>query len=372
MRSTVTAITRFVACALSGVVLAGCGGGSSDELEAVQERLEELEAELAEERASEVVTTTGAPEPTTTTTTSTTTTTTTTTLPPPGTVVDRVDVDAGPLFLTHDGSSIWVFHSGGSLVKVDAESGELIKTLRFALGGDSVGNVAFLGEFLWVVLPNQIHKIDPSSGDTVETFATDFEPTEVVADGYDLWIAGAPSGSSRWDWQGTIWRFSTVTGELTSLIEFEGFPSIGVFEGHLWVDASDALLKVDKDTGAVVRRIAMPSNTFDFAFDGNHIWLTLTLEPEVLKIDPNSGEILETFLVNDTGTFVASDGTYVYVANSYSSTSLLSATISRIETATGELSLIDGFQWPSEMLFDGTYLWVMDNGADELVKVVAG
>ena len=364
-------MSRFVACALFVVVLASCGGGSSDELEAVQERLEELEAELAEERASEVVTTTGAPEPTTTTTTSTTTTTTTTTttLPPPGTVVDRVDVDTGPLFLTYDGSSIWVFHEGGALTEVDAETGELIKTRRFALGGDSIGNVASLGGFLWVVLPNQIHKIEPASGETVETFATEFEPWQILVDGDELWIAAYREG------RGTVWRFSTVTGELTPLIEVEDLPEIGLIEGHLWVGDYRRLLKVDPATGAIVRRITMPfyGSPFDFTFDGNHIWLTMgILEPEVLKIDPDSGEILESSLVNDFGTFITTDGTYVYVSNPLSSTSLLSATISRIEIATGELSLIDGFQQPMRMLFDGTYLWVADHDADELVKVVAG
>ena len=359
------------------MAIAGCGGSSSDELEAVQERLEELEAELAEERASEVVTTTGAPEPTTTTTTSTTTTTTTTTttLPPPGTVVDRVDVDTDPLFLTYDGSSIWVFHNGGSLAKVDAESGELIDVRRFALPANSPANVAALGDFLWVALPNQILKIDPASGETVETFATEFAPGQMLVDGDDLWMAGnpveAPYGPGV-----TIWRFSTVTGDLTALIELDGYPRISVIAGHLWVGDSGKLWKVDLATGEVVRRIALPSiglnMTFDFAFDGNHIWLTTHLEPEVLKIDPNSGEIVETFLVNDSGTFAASDGTYVYVSNQASATSLLSATVSRIEIATGELSLIDGFLQPMRMLFDGTYLWVLDYDADELVKVVAG
>ena len=358
-------MSRFVACALFVVVLANCGGGSSDELEAVQERVEELEAELAEERASEVVTTAGAPEPTTT---------TTTTLPPPGTVVDRVDVDSEPLYLTYDGSSIWVLHRGGSLAKVDAESGELIDALRFTQYDGMLGGIAAHGGFLWMALKNQILKIDPASGETVETFATGFVPRQMLLDGDDLWIAADPvEAPDERGW--TIWRLSTATGDLTALMELDGFPRISVIEGHLWVGNTGKLWKVDLATGEIVRRIALPSIgflTFDFAFDGNDIWLTTFGEPEVLKIDPNSGEIVEIFLVNDGGIFAASDGTYVYVSNSESSTSLLSATISRIETATGELSLIDGFQRPGRMLFDGTYLWVVDQDADELVKVVAG
>ena len=35
---------RFLLCLLVAVVAAGCGGDSSDELEAVLERIEELEA----------------------------------------------------------------------------------------------------------------------------------------------------------------------------------------------------------------------------------------------------------------------------------------------------------------------------------------
>ena len=69
---------------------------------------------------------------------------------------------------------------------------------RFALPANSPANVAALGDFLQVALPNQILKIDPASGETVETFATEFAPGQMLVDGDDLSDGREPRGGALW------------------------------------------------------------------------------------------------------------------------------------------------------------------------------
>ena len=150
--------------------------------------------------------------------------------------------------LTYDGKQVW-FATGDKVIAIDPASGKKVRAIDVAADAGT----AFDGRHLFQITADRIQKIDPETGRVLSTIP-------------------APGGGRD---SGLTWA-----------------------EGTLWVGQyrDRKIYQIDAETGAVLRTIE--SNRFVTGVT----WLDGALwhgtwegdESELRRIDPKSGEVLET------------------------------------------------------------------------------
>jgi glutamine cyclotransferase len=157
--------------------------------------------------------------------------------------------------VTFDGELVW-FAAGASLRSFDPESGAPVRELDVA----GHAGTAFDGRHLFQLADEQIHKIDPQTGEIVATIPA-------PAQGRDSGLAWA---------EGTLWvgeyrnrkihQVDPETGTILRTIHSDRFVTgVAWLEGELWHgtwegDESE-LRRVDPDTGDVRETLVMPPGT---------------------------------------------------------------------------------------------------------------
>jgi glutamine cyclotransferase len=157
--------------------------------------------------------------------------------------------------VTHDGHRVWAA-TGAKLIAFDPESGEPTRTLDRACDAGT----AFDGKYLYQIAEARIDKIDPASGDVVAS---------IPAPGH-----GKDSGLT-WA-EGSLWvgqyrdrkihRIDPETGTVMRTIESNRFVTgVTWVDGELWHGTWEAdeseIRRIDPQSGAVLERLQMPSDT---------------------------------------------------------------------------------------------------------------
>ncbi|MBJ2157540.1 Vgb family protein [Variovorax sp. IB41] len=154
--------------------------------------------------------------------------------------------------VTHDGQRVWAA-TGARLIAFDPESGEHTRTLDRAADAGT----AFDGKHLYQIAEERIDKIDPATGDVLQS---------IPAPGH-----GADSGLT-WA-EGSLWvgqyrdrkihQIDPATGDVLRTIESNRFVTgVTWVDGELWHatwegDESE-LRHIDPHSGAVLERLEMP------------------------------------------------------------------------------------------------------------------
>jgi hypothetical protein len=141
-------------------------------------------------------------------------------------------------------------------------------------------------------------------------------------------------------------------------------PTDAVFDGeHLHVihSADESLTKLRATDGEVLATQSLLGSPQRLVFDGKRIWTANSFALGILKIQQHlasdlssAGADINLALVQPCGG-MAFDGRYVWVA------AVGSSTLARIEAQTGALTEFPGFTDVSDLLFDGTTLWVAES-----------
>ena len=155
--------------------------------------------------------------------------------------------DAKVAGVTYDGEVVW-WASDKRLNALDPDSGEIVRFIEVPANAGT----AYDGRHLYQIAQDRIQKIDPETGDVLSTIP-------------------APSAD---DSSGLAWA-----------------------EGSLWVGQADGrkIYQIDPQTGNILRDI--PSNrvvTGVTWVDGDLWHGTWEDESELRRIDPQSGEVLES------------------------------------------------------------------------------
>ena len=109
------------------------------------------------------------------------------------------------------------------------------------------------------------------------------------------------------DKDGNVW-FAHGDGDLICVEPASGrvlrqFPNIGAVAGtafdgtHLWQVTKDRILKLDPETGEEVHSVAIPEGRQEcsgMAWADGVLWIGRYRAKELLKVDPNTGEVLKT------------------------------------------------------------------------------
>lgn len=155
--------------------------------------------------------------------------------------------------VSYDGHQIW-FASGDRLNALDPVSGKPLRSVDVAADAGT----AFDGEHLFQIAGDRIQKIDPDSGRVLST------------------IPAPEGGNSGLTWaEGSLWvgqygnrrilRINPQTGELLNTIESDRFVTgVTWLDGDFWhgtweEDESD-LRRIDPQTGEVLEKLDMPVN----------------------------------------------------------------------------------------------------------------
>ena len=154
--------------------------------------------------------------------------------------------------VTHDGQRVW-FAGGDSLVAIDPESGEMVRTIDVA----AHAGTAFDGTYLYQIAEDRIQKIDPKTGRVLSTIPS----------------PGKSSSGLAWA-EGTLWvgqhrdrkihQVDPATGAILRTIESNRFVTgVTWVDGEMWHatwegDESD-LRRIDPESGEVLERVAMPA-----------------------------------------------------------------------------------------------------------------
>jgi len=199
--------------------------------------------------------------------------------PESGEVMATIEVPGKPFTVAVGEGSVWVGdHADGNVLRVNPATNRITQTID--LGGDGRGPFGHLevavGEgSVWVTSPgsDDVWRIDPKTGDVVAALHVD-EPHPEDAPPYYPGIADIAVGRGA-VWvafgSGTVSRLDPKTGEVVSSIEVGGRPfALAVSEDGVWVtrdapaqsepadagqEAYSAVFRIDPGTNEVVAKI---------------------------------------------------------------------------------------------------------------------
>jgi glutamine cyclotransferase len=165
--------------------------------------------------------------------------------------------------VTYDGKDVW-FASGDRLQSFDPKSGRAGRALPVR----AEAGTAYDGRYLYQLAGNTIQKVDPQSGAVVATVP-----------------APPGGGDAGLTWaEGTLWlgkhrdrkihQLDPETGKVLRTLESARFVTGVTFVGSdlwhaTWENGESDIRRVDRESGAVLERIAMPEGTFVSGLESN-------------------------------------------------------------------------------------------------------
>ncbi|MGH8183963.1 MAG: DUF5074 domain-containing protein [Rhodanobacteraceae bacterium] len=158
--------------------------------------------------------------------------------------------------VTFDGRHVW-FASDDQLHALDPESGEIVRTFAVA----ARAGTAFDGKHLFQIAEGVIRKIDPATGEVLKTIpapgSNDMDSGLAWAEGM-LWV-----GEYR---DRKVHQIDPETGTVLRTLESDRFVTgVTWSDGELWhgtwEDEASDLRRIDPATGEILERIDMPGGT---------------------------------------------------------------------------------------------------------------
>lgn len=119
----------------------------------------------------------------------------------------------------------------------------------------------------------------------------------------------------------TLSRIDTETNQVNNSFAQLGLTAntIAMDEDHIWVVCSgdNAVLELNRHTGAQIRymNVEASSNPYDLLKIGDYLYVTGLFTNKVYKISLASGSVVASLVVGTSPQGLATDGEYLYVAN---------------------------------------------------------
>jgi len=230
---------------------------------------------------------------------------------PPGGSLLRIDAETGepvatfseipglgaggpfrPLLAIGEGGA-WLYsfgHQTPFLLEIDEETGSVRGRLTFdaVIGGGpalAVGertvSLSGAGE------PGQVTRVNPSTGDFLDPLSVRTGTISDLALGDDrLWAAASAGGS-----EGTLTEFDALTGRRVDDLAVAATPdAIAYAEGSIWVldTLSAEVVEIDATSGDEVARIAVSGNPSSIAAGDGGVWVLDAVAGTVTQLDPST------------------------------------------------------------------------------------
>ena len=204
-----------------------------------------------------------------------------------------------------------------------------------------------------------VQRIDPETNTVVGESTSPTQPRGMAFDGTNLWVADYSTDS--------VWKYPAAGGNPSQIAVGDG-PDAVAFDGtYVWVlnSTANTASRIVASTGAASVTVSFGAGTLPagLASDGTNMYVSLFNSDTLVKI--NQFSLAQTPIVVGNGpSDVEFDGKYVWVVNANAST------VSRVLAETGAVTTsgvlgasLDG------LAFDGNDLWVGLQGSSTLLKV---
>jgi DNA-binding SARP family transcriptional activator/streptogramin lyase len=216
---------------------------------------------------------------------------------------------------------------------------------------------------VWVAdqLDLTVTEIDLESRRVVRTVGLGFRPDHLAARNDAVWafdkeerVLARLGAQQTWD------RFEHP--------DFTEVESVAVDENAVWLAGGRRLIRVDPDSGEVVRSVPVPDPVDGLATAGGDVWAVSSAESTVLHIDPLTAEIRDRIPIavgpaaRPQKLSISADGDFIWVLDGYAATVVKIdpshhdiVETYRLPAGRGSLALAagEGAAWISNA-FDGT------------------
>jgi hypothetical protein len=170
---------------------------------------------------------------------------------------------------------------------------EVVQTLVTPIS--SPQGLTWDGSLLWNIdgASNAIVGLNPSNGAMVRTLASPLAGTmDAASDGADLWICSERSAD--------VFKINVLNGDIQKRLSLQrgSFTACEFAQGALWLaDAlSNKILRVDPETAQILGSFDNPgTRVAGLAFDGLHFWISDPRAISIYELDV-SGRILRKYL----------------------------------------------------------------------------
>jgi DNA-binding beta-propeller fold protein YncE len=226
-------------------------------------------------------------------------------------------VGDSPRALVHDGQALWVAQAlDETVAKLDGTGCEdRSSTCGSALVTIPVDDLpvalAFDGQRVWVAgaLQGSLLALDPTDGSVVKTIDVPDIPSSLILAGGSLWAANS--------FADTVTRIDPAQG-VTGEFAVDSGPLGIAFDGQdLWVahETSETLLRLNIQSGEIIDRFPLGDQPMGLAFDGQNLWAALSGADEVVAIDRLNGAVIQRVQVGERPVALLFDGFALWSAN---------------------------------------------------------
>ncbi len=151
------------------------------------------------------------------------------------------------------------------------------------------------GSLLWMVdgASHSLAGLNPGSGALIRSLSSPLSQTaDAAADGPDLWVCG--EGSTD------VFKINALNGDIMKRLSLQrgSFTACEFAQGSLWLaDAlSNKILRVDPETAEVLGSFVNPgTRASGLAFDGLHFWISDPATISIYEVD-STGTLIRKFL----------------------------------------------------------------------------
>ena len=318
------------------------------------------------------------------------------------TEVDTISVGSGPCALAVSGDFLWVANrSDNSVSKIRMANSRVVETVPV---GKSPQALAVVGSYLWTANrnSNDVSQIDMARNEVVAKVDVGSQPRGLAASTATyLWVANcdahtvskvdvgahlvaetisvpSPLGLAVIDgllWVGTktgVRKFHTASNSFpvsNAGLDEEAATELVSGGGFVWVAGFNAVTKIEVSVVTQAQAMATtlrlrPFESRGMAFDGLYLWVAVYGSGQVVKVDSETGDVVQTVPVGTKPHSVVYTGQYIFVTNFDSNS------VSKINPLTNEVTTILVGANPAGIAYNaqcGT-LWVANSG-DNTVSV---
>jgi virginiamycin B lyase len=208
--------------------------------------------------------------------------------------------------------SVWTLNCGdGTLARIDAKSGKIVRSIKTGAGSARVG-LAVSPDSVWALTDDKttLSRVDPAQDKVVAELRLPAGCNTMVFGEGSLWVT-CPS-------ENRLLRVDPNLNIVSKRIEVSAEPfAVAVGEGAVWVFCrkDGKVERIDPKTDKVAKTIdlAVPNANGDIAAGDGSVWVSLPGFP-ISRIDPKTDKVVQQF-VGDGGGFIRTAQGAVWLSN---------------------------------------------------------
>jgi len=144
------------------------------------------------------------------------------------------------------------------------------------------------------------------------------------------------------------------------------FPAFAM--GSVWVPSPGLLIRIDPTTRQIVAEITVDEGRrgdppYAVAADGNTVWATEMIGASVVRIDPQTNEIVDRIPLEGGLHAIALDGDTLWVANPGNDT------LMRVDTQTKQIVARIPVNFPSSIAIGAGSVWTVEHRAGNVLRI---